>query len=677
MSTTTSAARLPRTILLADSSKSYREITRKMLKFYEPDFVIDDCASIDACLQKTASQNFDLIVADERLDDGDNLTLYNALRHKGRSTPILMLFNEGSEDKAYRATELGAVDYLIKSRGYLTALPHTIKKALDKIARNGHDHQIADVGPRETKITQRGYFILNHRGKFLSANPGMEAITGYNEDELLELTLLDLLPKGKEWDLFEWLQEVEAEGKGKPFQTQLLGKFGAQINVSLRLTPVRDRSEQLKSYRGEIEEIVGAIDETEKDDEGKEQLELVDRVWDVIQKSRHDPMPRFLEKFSQLCCQFFRFHRSTVALLDKQKQSYVKVAMVGYSMPVESERRRLEVPKDIIDSKFASRYRIKVLYYSQQNRTESDFISPLVPDRRSQIRPSVERWHPRDVVLINLANRQMNTFGYISLDNPIKHFAPTRTFFHHLELFSRLASMAIEEHAQNLEQEQRHRRLKQVLVASNIFKLHLSMQDLLKEVVWSIKFSLDYNLVALVLISQRSGRAEVRAVACDDKIVAGQIQALSFDIRDFTSLLDNEARLGRSYFVTKPHRLLRAIKDIYHTNPLIPRGDDSWPAAAGLIVPLKTRFGKVMGAVIVDDPADLALPDEEYRRTLEILANQISVAIDNRVMYVEVKRGYRAPNPGNANHKKADGDGQKSQPAAGRRSFWDKIFREA
>ena len=672
---------LPISILLIDANKSYREITRKMLKFYDAGFAIDDCASVKECLEKIRLKQYDLILTNETLEDGDCFALISALRHHMIDIPILIMFEEGHEESAMKAFEMGAVDYIIKARGYLTALPFTVKKVLERKKYSSEQKKSEHVEPRQNLFIQRGYFILDRHGRFQSANPGMESLSGYSEDELLELTILDLLPKGTEWELFEWLQQIEKGLIHEPFQTQLIGKFGGQIPVQLKLTPVRDTIGQLKSFRGEIEEKELAPEEPGKDDLDQfssQQLNLIEGIWDILAEANSDPMPRVLGRIAHFTSQYFKFQRATIALLDQGIDSYVKVAMVGYAQPAEQDKKRIEVPAEVLERIFGKQHRIKVLYYQQQERDQTNFFEELLPERRSQARREPDKWHPRDVVMINLADTQMRSFGYISLDHPLEEFRADRTFFTKLELFSRIVSMAIQSHAQILEREQKNRRLTQVLVTSNIFKLYLNMQDLLKEIVWSIKFSLDYKLVALMLVSRKSGAVEVRSVACDGKIKAQQMLSISFSISEFMKLLESNNRLGKCYFIDDPNTPLQAIKEIYYSGLRPPHDDAEWPRDGILIVPLKSRHGRIMGAIVVDDPVDQSLPDAETLRTLEILANQVSVAIDNRLLYVDAKRkAEKQLKAGNGvRHEHSERKSQGPTYSEERRSIWQKLFRD-
>ena len=48
---------------------------------------------------------------------------------------------------------------------------------------------------------------------------------------------------------------------------------------------------------------------------------------------------------------------------------------------------------------------------------------------------------------------------------------------------------------------------------------------------------------------------------------------------------------------------------------------------------------------MVDDPRDNRMPGSETVSILEVLANQIAIAIDNRVMYVQAKEQQIKPEP--------------------------------
>jgi hypothetical protein len=56
-----------------------------------------------------------------------------------------------------------------------------------------------------------------------------------------------------------------------------------------------------------------------------------------------------------------------------------------------------------------------------------------------------------------------------------------------------------------------------------------------------------------------------------------------------------------------------------------------------LIVPIYERHKNIVGFIIADDPSDCLLPSKETIHTLEIFANQLSIAIENRVTYLHLQ----------------------------------------
>ena len=73
---------------------------------------------------------------------------------------------------------------------------------------------------------------------------------------------------------------------------------------------------------------------------------------------------------------------------------------------------------------------------------------------------------------------------------------------------------------------------------------------------------------------------------------------------------------------------------------------------------------------MVDDPVDYRIPNMETIRTLEILANQVAVAIDNRVLYVKAKKQlFEATEAVNEMDKGVD-DGN----GGGLRKLMDRLF---
>ncbi|MDZ7337488.1 MAG: PAS domain-containing protein [candidate division KSB1 bacterium] len=725
-------------ILLADQDQSYLGDAQRILRLYNEQYVLEGVTSVSAILDKITSDSVDLLLLDSHLDNGDYLSVLDQVVGLRPDLPVVVLVDDGRDDLAIAALRRGAYDYVMKSKGYLTTLPFTVRKALghralkrkatpvvERVEKAGvrrptpqrkeptfvpsrpepepatvstptaaaakeplfappEGETPPSVPPRHTtpepvlsfaapadelfareeapssqvppsspapeptqatRLTQTippkeqpeeptGLCVVDQKLRVLSANRVLESLTGYREEELLELTLADLLPEHEQDRLYRWLETVVA-GEAAPLPVTLVGKKGVRVDAEVTATPFREGDGQVAGYRVRVRQALQpapAPEEAPRID----QLKMVDELAALISTSYGRPLSLLLDLMAKLVCQLFRFKRCTVALLDRRRKVFIKQAMVGYRSTGD-QPRALEVPAEVIDRVFAKKYRVKVLYFNRELRDPRAGVGPLIEERRTQERRPAGQWHRRDLVLVNLMDAERRTFGYISLDDPLEGFVPGRDTFHNLEIFGRLAALIIENFWHFSTLERRTRRLKQILATSNIFKLYLSLSELLKEVVWSIKFSLDFNLVALALVSKRTQLLEIKAVACEDKIKQLQIGELTFELEEVARLLQERYRRNRSYFIDREEPVLAPLKAIY--KPAIGNGQEgTWPSCGLVLVPLVSRSEKIIGFLVVDDPLDGRVPTMETIRTLEMLANQVAIAIDNRVMYVELKR---------------------------------------
>jgi hypothetical protein len=186
--------------------------------------------------------------------------------------------------------------------------------------------------------------------------------------------------------------------------------------------------------------------------------------------------------------------------------------------------------------------------------------------------------------------------------------------------------------------------MERLLVTSNIFKLNLNLRELFNEIVWAIKFSTDFNLVALGLISRKTGNLELKAVACDDKIKANRLLELQFPTGLLMEVFREEYRRSKSYLIHGPERVFQSYKQVYFGSALSERRlDGTRPAWTMLLVPIRTRESRTIGILIADDYTGSGIPGDEEVHILEIVSKQFGIAFDNRSLYMKALRRLREP----------------------------------
>ena len=77
-------------------------------------FAVDTAQSLDEAGAAVKSMNYDAILLDLRLPDGDGLTLLKSLRSQGDKTPVIVLTARDAVADRVRGLNAGADDYLIK-----------------------------------------------------------------------------------------------------------------------------------------------------------------------------------------------------------------------------------------------------------------------------------------------------------------------------------------------------------------------------------------------------------------------------------------------------------------------------------------------------------------------------------------------------------------------------------
>ncbi|MBL7094771.1 PAS domain-containing protein [candidate division KSB1 bacterium] len=491
-----------------------------------------------------------------------------------------------------------------------------------------------------------GYTIQDRKGKFISVNETLLKKLNYAEEEMLELAIEDVLHSEKLPKYYQWLARVDSGSSEKPLITHFVGKHGDVHPAELSLKPERDEDNEITHYRGIIK-FKSAINAAKFPSNGYfDQTRMIQDMTKLIRFSYDCSLNHLLEKVSQMVCKTFQFQRATLALLDRRRKAFVKQIMIGYTNGKTDGKKILEVPQEVIDKVFMDKFKVRVIYQDQDFDKQESMV-PFLEERRLQKRDDKNLWKPNNVIIFNLTDPAGNTFGYISMDEPVKPLVPSREIFHNMEIFTNLTSLAIENFYRYSSVEKRNRRLKRLLVTGNIFKLNLSGSEIMKDSVWSIKFSLDFNMVLIGMINVETNQVDIKAVACDDRIKTIQLKEITMPLKDMRPVFKKEYNIGKSYFVSKQETLFDRMKDIYYDLKIESEEPRYWQWWNLLIVPIYEKHKNIVGFIFADDPSDCLLPSKETIHTLEIFANQLSIAIENRVSYLHLqgKVGDSGQNP--------------------------------
>lgn len=104
-------------VLIVDDSAAIRKILERVLR--HTDFPLGDVVEAGdgrEALEKLQSKNIGLILSDINMPNMDGLEMLQRIKacDQWKSTPIIMVTTEGSQDKVMLAIQLGATGYIRK-----------------------------------------------------------------------------------------------------------------------------------------------------------------------------------------------------------------------------------------------------------------------------------------------------------------------------------------------------------------------------------------------------------------------------------------------------------------------------------------------------------------------------------------------------------------------------------
>jgi len=182
-------------ILLVEDNLRLQELIEQALR--GAGYRVDLATTVAELLAAAASVQYDLLIVDLMLPDGDGLDAIRTLRAGRSSVPILIMTARGSIDDRVRGLDAGADDYLIKPihqaelLAHVRALLRRPAEVMGPILRTGNtefDEAMAEVRcsgkPVRLRLRERRLLALLMRrsGFLVSKNMIEEALSEFGRE---------------------------------------------------------------------------------------------------------------------------------------------------------------------------------------------------------------------------------------------------------------------------------------------------------------------------------------------------------------------------------------------------------------------------------------------------------------------------------------------------------------
>ncbi|MFZ4462968.1 MAG: PAS domain S-box protein [Bacteroidales bacterium] len=219
-----------RILFVEDNSTDY-QLALDVLRSEDVDFesfVVDNEKQL---IHQLVQFHPDIVITDYYLPTLNGMKVIELMHSQAPDLPVIVLTGTTNDTIAVECLRAGAVDYLIKTN--MLRLPFAVNEALDHARMLEHRNKaVADLEASEKKYrsfieqSTDGIFVVNELGNYLEVNPSGCRMTGYTEEELLKMNVLDFNVDKEIRTEKTMFDELRVTGKGR-LETRFRRKDGS------------------------------------------------------------------------------------------------------------------------------------------------------------------------------------------------------------------------------------------------------------------------------------------------------------------------------------------------------------------------------------------------------------------------------------------------------------------
>lgn len=228
-------------VLLVEDNQDDAFLIERMLdkassSYYE--FRVDHCDSLSEARKYLNYHEPDVILLDLGLPDGRGLEAVSSIMSLASTIPLMVLTGLEDEKVAIESLQKGAQDYLLKGKITHNSLGRSLRYAIErKRSEEARSLLAAIVESSDDAIISKTL-----EGIITSWNRGAESIYGYTAAEAIGQSISLLIPADDASEVPTLLARIRRGEHVTHFETNRRRKDGADISVSLSISPVRSRT---------------------------------------------------------------------------------------------------------------------------------------------------------------------------------------------------------------------------------------------------------------------------------------------------------------------------------------------------------------------------------------------------------------------------------------------------
>lgn len=341
-------------ILIIDDDEEDFFITSEYIKGINNGYSlnIEWCSAYSDALSNICGNKHDIYFVDFRLGAKTGLDLIRDAMKSKCEQPMILLTGKGSNEIDIMAMEAGAVDYLVKSELNSEKLERCIRYAL------GRYEFIKALKSNEQKFrslfekSKDSVFIADENLVFKDINPATTSLSQYAKEELLTLSLYDLIANNV--DKIAIKNQLFSSGEVSDKELDLLTKSKEKINC---IMSVSRQTDSLGNYymQGVIHDIT-TLKKSEKITLQSEKLSATQRLVRTLAHEVRNPLNNIYLSLEHLVPEIkdedSKFYLDIVIRNSKRISSLI-TELLDSSRPTEIELEKI-VLQQVMDESIAS-----------------------------------------------------------------------------------------------------------------------------------------------------------------------------------------------------------------------------------------------------------------------------------------------------------------------------------
>lgn len=246
---------------------------------------VDTAATMTAALDK---HQWDIVVSDHSMPRFESMDALKLLKEKQPDVPFIVVSGAIGEDAAVSAMKAGASDYVVK--GKMARLIPSIERELREAEAWREQRRTAEALKQAQAVLVYLAAIVEFcddaiigmtlDGTILTWNSGAAQMYGYSLDEVKGRPVTFLIPPHRPEELPPMYDRIQQGERIDRYETVRLRKDGLSMDISLRLSPIKDETGRVIGISAIERDI------TARKREETERLKLIQQLKDALANIR-------------------------------------------------------------------------------------------------------------------------------------------------------------------------------------------------------------------------------------------------------------------------------------------------------------------------------------------------------------------------------------------------------